>query len=464
MRERRTELAVAGVVLAAVFLIEIQSSISPELWWQMVSGDLILSDGFPGVDTLTWSRAGEPLSVHGWLSHALLAGLAAWLGIESLLIIFAVVLGLAWTSLFVAAPGNPIGRAVVVLIGAAAAAPLTSADSRTVSLILLAATVSIVELVARGRWPRLAAWAIAPVWVLWANVDTWFLIGVVYVFLRTLGVRIARDREDELTDRIGAVIGAGAVGLAGTIINPAGVGIYPAAWERLVGGPRSLIGDLRSPDFQLSAVWPWILLVGVIVLVMAFKPARSLSELFAFFGFLVAAMISYEYVGVHAMAAVPVGAGVLAVGRSDRAPIPAVWGLAAAVALVAVFVAPGALTAWSDEQPDTFPVAAVDFLIDTGTATESVFNELFWGGYLAHRGVPPFVDTRYGFHDSEFLSDAVGALNALPSWEDIDAEYRPQSVIIRQDRGLATLLLQSSGWSMVYEDDVARVFVREESP
>lgn len=461
VRERRTELAVAGLVFATVFLIEIRSTITPELWWQLVSGDLILTDGFPDADVITWSQASQPWVIHGWLSHVLLAGLTAWLGVDSLPVIFAVLLGLAWTSLFVAAPGNPFGRAVVALIGAASAAPLTSADSRTVSLIMFAATVSIVELVARGRWPRLTAWALAPLWVLWANVDTWFLLGVSYVFMRAIGVRLARDREDALTDRIGAVIGAGAVGLAGTVVNPAGIGILPAAWERLTAGPRALIVDLQSPDFQLSTVWPWILLVGVIVLIMSLKPARSLSELFVFFGFLVAALVSYQYVGAHAMVAVPVGASVIAVGRNDRAPVAAIWGLAAAVVVLCAIVTPAAIATWSDEQPDIYPVEAVSVLAESGLGAERVFNELAWGGYLAYRDVAPFADTRYGFHETGFLTDTVDAMNALPAWRDLDAEFEPGVVIIRQDRGLAQLLDESPGWSLLHADDVAKVYVRD---
>ncbi len=460
VRERRTELAVAGVVFATVFLIEIRSSVTPELWWQLVSGDLILGDGFPETDAITWSQSNRAWVAHGWLSHVLLAGLAAWLGLGSLLVIFAIVLGLAWTSLFVAAPGNPFGRAVVTLLGAAAAAPLTSADARTVSLILFASTVSIVELVARERWPRLSAWAIAPLWILWANVDTWFLLGVGYVFLRGLGVRISKDREHALTDRIGAVIGAGAVGLAGTIINPAGVEIFPAAWERLTAGPRSLVVELQSPDFQLSTVWPWILLVGVIVLALSFRPVRPLSELLVFFGFLVAAMVSYQYVAAHAMVCVPVGAGVLAVGRRDRAPVAVVWGLALAVAVFAVGITPAAVETWSREQPATYPVAAVDALAESNLAAEVVFNDLLWGGYLAYRGIAPFADTRYGFHDTDFLVDAVDAANALPAWGDVDAEYRPEVVIVRRDRGLARLLEESADWTRLYSDDVAALFAR----
>lgn len=460
VRERRTELAVAGVVFASVFLIEIRSLITPEMWVQLVSGDLILSDGFPDTDLITWSQTSRPWVIHGWLSHVLLAGLAAWLGIESLPIIFGVVLGLAWTSLFVAAPGNPFGRAVLTLIGAAAAAPLTSADSRTVSLIMFAATVSIVELVARGRFPRLTAWALAPLWVLWANVDPWFLIGVAYVFLRAVGVRISRDREDALSDRIGAVIGAAAVGLVGATINPAGLATFPAAWERLVGGPQGTVVDLSSPNFQETSVWPWILLVGVIVLAMSFRRPGSLSELLVFFGFLAAGMISYQYVGVHAMAAVPVGASIIAVGRHDRAPVPGVWLLAGAVAALAASVTPAALESWSEHQPDIFPVAAVDHLVEAGTDIESTFNELSWGGYLAYRGIAPYVDTRYGFHDVGFVREAVGAMNALPAWKDVDSGAMPESVIIRKDRGLAQLLENSEGWSLVYRDDVASVFVR----
>lgn len=460
MRERRTELAVAGVVFATVFLIEIGSAITPELWWQLVSGDVILSDGFPITDPISWTQADRPWTIHGWLSHVLLAGLAAWLGIESLLVVFTTLLALAWTSVFVGAPGNPFGRAVFCLVGAAAVAPLTSADSRTVSLVLLAVTVSIVELVARGRWPRLSAWAIAPLWVLWANLDTWFLIGVGYVALRAVGVRIARDREDALTDRIGAVIGAGAAGLVGTIVNPAGFEIWPAAWHRLTEGPRSLVGNLQSPDFQLQHAWPWILLVGLVVLAMAFSKPRPLSELLVFFGLLIPAMISYEYVAVHAIAAVPIGAAVVAVGRNDRAPVPAIWAVAVTVALLAGFNARGPLDDWAAEQPEVYPVAAVDYLEDADLALESVFNEVFWGGYLASRDIAAFVDTRYDFHDEEFLVESINAVNALPAWSDLEPRWQPDAVIIRSDRPLARLLEESPDWSIARADGVAVVFIR----
>lgn len=462
MRARRTELAVSALVFATVFLTELGSEISPDLWWQLVSGETIVADGFTATDPVTWTSAGGEWQAHGWLSHVLLFGLSEWLGLGALLPIVAVLMALTWTGVFVASPGNPLGRAVVVLVGAAAASPLTSADSRTLSFVMLGAVVTIVELVGRGRWPRLAGWAVAPVLVLWANLDTWYLVGVGYVLVRSLADR-ASGRRDNESDRQGAVLGAGLVGVAGTVINPWTVDGPPAAIQRLIEAPRSLIVGLQSPDFQQQAVWPWLLFVGVIVLGMAFRGRPGVPHVLVFFAFLVPAMMSYEYVAVHALVGAPVGAAVLASNRFDRAPDSLVFVAALAVAAWSFPIASEAAAAWDEGTPAMYPAAAIDQIFALQLADRTVFNELAWGGYLAWAGIDAFVDTRYSYQPDGFVSSAVDAANALPAWGDLDEQWQPGLVIVRSDRGLVQLLDEDPGWTRVFRDATAAVFERTPS-
>lgn len=459
MRERRVELAVAALVFATAFLIELGSTVPPDTWWQLVSGDRIVADGFPAVDTLTWTQAGREWQPHGWLGHVLLYGLSEWLGVGALAWIFAGLVALGWTGVFVAAPGNPFGRAVVVLIGAAAAAPLTSAETRTLSLVMLAAVVMVVELVGRGRWPRLAGWAVAPILLLWSNLDTWYLVGVAYILVRSLADRASGRRDDE-ADRQGAVLGAGVVGLAATLFNPWVFDGPRAAVRRLVAAPRSQVAELSAPDFQQPDVWPWIVFVGVIVLGMAFRRRPAMPHLLVFFGFFVAAMISYEYVAVHALVGAPVGAVALAEGRRDRAPASAVAVLALVVATWALVQIPDATDRWIRAESSGYPAGAVQFLVERGAENAAIFNEVAWGGYAAWSGIAPFVDSRYLFHRDEFVSSAIDAANATRAWGAVEDTWQPEIVLLRPSRGLGQLLRIDPEWELAYEDDTAVVFLR----
>ncbi len=459
MRNRRVELAVAALILAGVMLVELRSEITSGLWWQLVSGDTLLASGFPGTDPIAWPMAGEQWQVHGWLAHVVLAGLAQWIGLPGLLVFFAVLIGLTWTGLFVAVPGNPFGRAVIVLLAAVAASPLTSADAYTLSLVMFGAVVIVVELVARGRWPRWAGWAIAPVFVLWANLDSLYLLGVVYALLRGLGERYSRERDDAASDRLGAVLAGAAGGLVGAIINPYFVDGLTTAMVRLVGIPRPRFSELQSPDFQQSSVWPWVLLVGVLVVVMAYRPRRPLSELLVFFGFLVIAMMSYEFVPFHAVASVPIGAMVVAEGRSDRAPATAVAALAVGLWVLVVVVAMPAVDRWSQQEAGLFPVAAVDALEASG-ASGPVFNHIRWGGYLAYRGYQPYADMRVAHLPSSLIGQSIETERLLPAWEDLWKDGGFDAAVIRPDVGLTAYLLEDPAWTEIYSDEIAHVFVR----
>ncbi|MCB0993858.1 MAG: hypothetical protein KDB21_02120, partial [Acidimicrobiales bacterium] len=109
---------------------------------------------------------------------------------------------------------------------------------------------------------------------------------------------------------------------------------------------------------------------------------------------------------------------------------------------------------------EEYPVAAVDYLVETGLADQNGFNAYQWGGYLIWRGVPVFIDGRADVYGDDFLHEYNETRQLEADWAEPLERYDVDYVLIAPDEQLRTLLGESDGWTVAYEDDVAVVFVR----
>ena len=107
-----------------------------------------------------------------------------------------------------------------------------------------------------------------------------------------------------------------------------------------------------------------------------------------------------------------------------------------------------------------FPVGALAHLQETGLDESRIYNDFPWGGYLLWNEVTPFIDGRTDMYGPEFLEETLDTLFLREGWEESLDEYDIESVVLTQESPLAALLGELDGWSEVYRDTQAVIFVR----
>jgi hypothetical protein len=107
-----------------------------------------------------------------------------------------------------------------------------------------------------------------------------------------------------------------------------------------------------------------------------------------------------------------------------------------------------------------FPVAAVDYLAESGLDEQNGYNSYNWGGYLIWRGLPVYVDGRADVYGDDFLHYYRRTFDLTSHWQQPLDEYDVAYVLIEQHSPLSNLLAASEQWQLAYDDALASVFIR----
>jgi hypothetical protein len=144
------------------------------------------------------------------------------------------------------------------------------------------------------------------------------------------------------------------------------------------------------------------------------------------------------------------------------------WPIVANWVLVVLLLAGGAArVGWvlaqnRDVEQRHYPAAALAYVREAGLESARVYNSYNWGGYLAWRGIPVYIDGRADVYGDAFMEQYVRAFHVEPDWRAPLDEYEVEVVLIERGGSLAALLHESEEWTRVYQDDLAAVFVRAE--
>ena len=108
----------------------------------------------------------------------------------------------------------------------------------------------------------------------------------------------------------------------------------------------------------------------------------------------------------------------------------------------------------------TFPVDAAKVVEERGYPGP-LYNHYDWGGYLMWRlaSLPVSIDGRNNIHDADRLRHSAEVWSGTPNWAS-DPELSAARVIIAEKvLPLTQLLRLDSRFELVYEDQIAAVFV-----
>jgi hypothetical protein len=491
--------------------------------WHIRSGQEILAlHAIPRLDSFSSSMSGKPWFRWEWLYDVVVGGLEPITGLNGVVLITGLTIAavFGWTFRLLVRRGTNIFLAVVLVMLAASASMIHFfARPHVVSWLLTLAWFQVLDSSERNAFRAarpisgrvgtgLWLWLLPFLMLLWVNLHGGFLVafvlsGIYWLSTMWLGFTAASNRLEVILEKRRA--GKRARDLAwvtvlaamATLVNPYGVRLHAHIYRYLSN--RFLmdhIDEFQSPNFHGVAQKCFALLLLITFVTAAAKTRKltmieGLVVLFAVFSGLygsrnipVASLLLVLVVGPPLSEAMKramersttssrvrrVGTG-LAVFSRRMGEIESrlqghLWAVVAFVILFGVVAHGGKIrstqlmNAHFDSQ--RFPVAAVTFLERSG-AREPVLGPDYWGGYLIYRIYPRIlvaVDDRHDLYGEEFLKSYLKLVNVEPGWEDLLTNYNIHRVLLPRGSAPANMLAETAEWKLIYEDEVAVIFVR----
>jgi hypothetical protein len=109
-----------------------------------------------------------------------------------------------------------------------------------------------------------------------------------------------------------------------------------------------------------------------------------------------------------------------------------------------------------------FPNDAVTW-IERKDPPRHLYNPYRWGGYVIWRLFPDhrvFVDGRAAMYGDPFLLAYLDLTSAAPGWEETLASQDVCTALVQIEEPLSSAMARSRDWSLVYEDEMAAVYIR----
>lgn len=458
--------------------MSVATTTDPDLWWHLRTGDVIVNDGIPATDIFSFTVEGREWITHEWGSQAIMWLLWSAGGAAGLIVAFTALIAGAFLLAFRTSRARPMVTALMVVLAAAAARIATAPRPQMFNLFFLALLIWMLERVRRGAAGPRSVWLAVPIVVLWANLHSGYLVGVVVLAVYAVGEAIEhRTRSSRAlpapTRRALPAVAAGA--FVGSILNPSGWHLWTYPFETLRSpAMRTYIREWHSPDFHSSWFWPFALMLIVTVVTLVASPRKpGATQLLLVFGTGVASLQSMRHIPLFAIVAIPVVAEQLEVAwdqalarRTQRRPSslassrPIGVLTASLAALIVTLYLSAAIGSNDDAIAAFYPVDAVDVIESSELADARGYNAYGWGGYLIWRDIPVFIDGRADVYGDDFMYFYFQAEDAESDWREPLDRFEVDYVLLPPSAELGVVLTEAPEWTSVYEDGVAEIYVR----
>ena len=485
----------------------------PDFWWHLRTGQLILDRGsLLGTDPFTYTASDHHWVMHEWLTEVLFALLyrAGGLGLIVLVLCAVTWVGLGclagraalprppWAPQAVAAAGGRRVSLIVLGLGMVLAAvtgyPIWGPRAQMETFALTCLTLLLAERHLRlgGR----AIWALVPMFLVWSNLHSGFIIGagflVLIVAVELIAGRMGLPGTAPTARVVGLIKVIGACA-AIVVINPNGPGIYLYPFETQgSSAQQSMILEWHSPDFHDTSVRVFGLMLLSLALMCVMTRRVRPRDLALALSTTALALQSVRHIALFVAAVTPLWIeqadlcleryrawrglrpAARPAGRRRPQAEPPMWfrgALAAiAVGLPLLFLAGRTATAMTTREDSAsytgdFPVCAARWLAAAPPGSDlRIFNQYGEGGYLALK-LTPLGDRVYIFGDAALMGDAMlvrysGVEGVSPTWERELIASGTDIVVFDNGTPLVDVLEQSPDWQRVYRDDHNSAFVR----
>lgn len=472
----------AGLAGIMVVIVLAKGLTDPDFFTHVRTGQLIVESGqVPATDPFSFTWAGQPWTLHEWLSEVLMYLLVTWIGVLPSLVVFGLIPGAILAMLLAAllqrgVPLRPAAAACV--LSAWVFVPYVTIRPQAISWLLMAVLVVFLWSLDAAR-PRRALWLI-PLFVLWGNLHGLWVVGLGVVALYALFTVAGRTPMADPVARgwLAAAFVGCLVAVMLTPAGPAGV-LYPLRYIDSGDWGLANIQEWQSPNFHQPANWGlltlililmlagwraavrngvpgWLVILPVLGVVMSLWALRN-GPLLAVWSVPVLAM-SFAARWPERLRRRTVPPGQVGARRAMEA-ITAI----AVIVTSAVLVLPR--TPAADLQGSIearFPEQAVSRLLAADTQAR-ILVEYGWGGYVIWRGYDAgarvFVDGRNDMYDQAILEDYSAIRGADPGWEGLLASYRVEAMIWSPTAPLTRGPLEGAGWCEAYRDEIQVLYL-----
>ena len=483
----------------------------PDTWFHLAGGRFMWETGrWPVTNAFSFAVPDYPwIDLHWMFQLALYAAYRAG-GVNGC-IALAIALVLATTAFVYATAARlapPVVVAPVLALALAIASPRFVPRPELVSFVLLGAYLWLLERRPFGKHLYL----LVPLQVLWVNSHGLFAVGLVLIGCYWLGATLAFlplprgwRQESGCTPREWRHLTAAlALAAAACVLNPYGVRgvLFPLLLLPKVTGASIFsmrIAELLPPfisGYARELTWGWVGLLAAAALSFLLNAGRwHLGRLLAVAAFGVLSTQTLRNMSIFAWIAVPAIAGNLGALVSRRAnAVPsraarrrgaampsghsgpgrrlAEGAVAGVLALLLASVvtnhfalALGLKKKLGAGVSGFVPIHTLEFVRDIGIAGRP-FNCMVAGGLMAWElfpGQQVFVDGRTEAYPEALFATYFHTIDAPASWPDIAARYQFDYAVLEHrsvDRWpLARYLAAGHGWTLVYYDESAAVFV-----
>jgi len=453
-----------------------------DIWWHLRTGEWIVQHHWvPYADSFSSYGMGRPWAAYSWLFEVLVYGLHKYFGLMGLLVFVC-----AMTLLITAALHNLI-RTVeprvansIVLTGVAmlAMAPLFSPRPWLFTILFFIIELKILTNVRRSREYGLL-FLLPPLFALWANIHIQFVYGlfVLGVFAcENLIYRIFRlPKPDDGNDRALPTVLMTLVLLVcilAALANPYHFRIYLVVLDTLkLTGLYNLISELAAMEFRTLTDW----FVLALTLGAAFTLGRrgGLKPLWIFL-LLAGAFVSFRSrrdvwfdviiaVAIICYASSPIVTG----GRYilSKAQVVFIGAAVGIVLLLTVRVQQISQNSLESEVAKIFPVQAAN-VVEEREYAGPLYNDFNWGGYLIWRlpQLPVTIDGRGNLHEAVRIKQFANTWDGIHDWASSPELNAARLVIAEKYVPLTQLLRLDNRFELVYEDEVAAVFIARHPP
>jgi hypothetical protein len=474
------------LTFVAVFVIALRAPLDTDTFWHLRAGEWqVQNRSLLRVDLFSHTRANESWVNHSWLSQLILYGAYATFGDAGLSFYTAILATAGMAFVYRQLVGDPLVRAFVIALAAAAAAVFWTARPQMMSFLLSTVILYLLWLYQKRNIDRL--WFIPPIMVLWVNLHGGFAIAFILMVLAMAGefARWAVDRRlatsDEPSPSLRPVLRIAVVGVvsaAAISLNPYGPAMLAYPFRTVgIGVLRDFIQEWASPNFHGRETWPFMwLLLGTMVAVGVSSRRLDWRDALLTSGTAYSALLAARNIPTFAIVAAPVLAEHGSVWLEERGyrmnwnragqgrGISLLnWLLLATILTGAVFKTVLALDPETIEESrrSSLPVEAIAYLRDR-PSDGPMFNSYNWGGYLiwAARDYPVYIDGRTDLYDDQLLREYVATYFAQGEWEQNLYESGINLILVETSSPLSRLLALNSGWALLYQDDVAVIYSR----
>jgi hypothetical protein len=473
---RRSIVLIAFYTLAVSLSMKSQIVVDPDIWWHLRVGQWILDHGWvPATDPFSSYGQGKPWVAYSWLFEVMAYGLYRSFGLVGI-VIYTIVLSLGITAALyslVRKFEHRVANAIAITgIGILAMTPIFMPRPWLFTILFFIIELDLLLAARRsGNYRRLLL--LPPLFALWANLHVQFIYG-----LLPLGLVAAEPLIEQLFRRPFSfknlktgfnarqwLIVAACV--MATLANPYHLKLYAPVIEIMSQtGAYNYVSELLAPDFRNITHWTLLALT----IWAAFTLGRQLEvKPFPILLFIAGAFVSFRssrdvwFVVTAAIAIIASSRPALEVKDHSALTKAQALVIATTIGILTIFVAQarniseGAL---QNAVAGKYPVTAVNVVNERGYSGP-LYNHFDWGGYLIWRlpRLPVSMDGRTNIYGDERVSHSIETWNGARHWANDPELAAARLVIADASIPLCSLLRLDQRFELVYEDQVAAVFI-----